>query len=419
MLYRRPLQWLATGALALTLLPQAVGAAPAAASASVAPPFKMFYTTYQGERVLGPALRGLQTADGYYAQYFEKGRIEDHRAETINPGWQFMYGRLAADLIGSGSAMPIGGDTSNLSYASLGALASPQNLKPAPRPGVDGVIMTDAGAFVPYNAGLKAGPGHYVLPQFWSYINRADLFPGGWLHDIGLPLTEAVTAQVTKAGVQRQITVQAFERTILTYDAQNPAAWQIERDNVGVDHQSVFVPGYQDAAIYRAITGSGRLGADYRVQIEMIEGDYARTRLYPTTTVTDSSWVFLKRQANGSWSRIVVENVAPNSPEFYAAAGIPEMLWLGSRMERALYGNLRPQISQQTPISFSMELIRVEAGIALVRVIPVDVATDNAYAYARLDDITRWTLIGGPGTAYDQSFYEQNNIPAVLEVINS
>ncbi|MCY7287804.1 MAG: hypothetical protein LH624_06020 [Cryobacterium sp.] len=33
----------------------------------------------------------------------------------------------------------------------------------------------------------------------------------------------------------REITMQAFERTVLTYDPHNPPAWQVERGNLGSD----------------------------------------------------------------------------------------------------------------------------------------------------------------------------------------
>ena len=38
------------------------------------------------------------------------------------------------------------------------------------------------------------------------------------------------------------IAVQAFQRTVLTYDADNPAGFLVERANAGTDFQRVF-PG--------------------------------------------------------------------------------------------------------------------------------------------------------------------------------
>jgi len=82
---------------------------------------------------------------------------------------------------------------------------------------------------------LRPAPGYIVPPTFWRYINRAELFPGTWLHDIGLPMTDAFTARVYKYGEWRDIVVQAFERTVLTNDPKNPREWQIERGNIGAD----------------------------------------------------------------------------------------------------------------------------------------------------------------------------------------
>jgi len=66
-------------------------------------------------------------------------------------------------------------------------------------------------------------------------------------HDIGLPMTEALPATVTKGNLpDRQIVLQVFQRTILTYDPVNPADFQVERANVGVDYRRTFpdrVPG--------------------------------------------------------------------------------------------------------------------------------------------------------------------------------
>ena len=89
--------------------------------------------------------------------------------------------------------------------------------------------------FVPFDPYLRPVSGYVVAPYFWAYINRADLFPAGWLHDIGLPITHTFTAKVNKGGGERTIFVQAFERGVLTYDMQNPAGWQVEKGNVGTD----------------------------------------------------------------------------------------------------------------------------------------------------------------------------------------
>jgi spore germination protein GerM len=96
-------------------------------------------------------------------------------------------------------------------------------------------VVSGNGVFIPFDAALGVAPGYIVPTYFWDYINRADLFPGGWLHDVGLPMTGAREATVIKNNEQRTITLQAFERAVLTYDPKNPTAFQVERGNIGAD----------------------------------------------------------------------------------------------------------------------------------------------------------------------------------------
>jgi hypothetical protein len=107
-------------------------------------------------------------------------------------------------------------------------------------------VGPDGDTFVPFTPNLSGAPGQVVPGRFWEYINRTDLFPGGWLHDVGLPISPATEIAVTKflptGPEQRQITVQAFQRTVLTLDPLNPPEWQVERANVGSDYRR-FYPG--------------------------------------------------------------------------------------------------------------------------------------------------------------------------------
>jgi hypothetical protein len=219
------------GALLLLSLPLTGG--PAAAAESVAPPFRAYYDQHQGLRVLGHPLAGLGQVAAFPAQYFEKGRIEDHRAETANPVWMFMYGRLTVELM---DRLPDGAVSStNLTYGALAQAAAAERRTPPPAGFRGGTMAVPGGRFVPFDAGLGVAPGQVVPSYFWAYLTRADLFPGGWLHDIGLPLTGALDARVVKNGQARAIAVQAFERTVLTYDPANPADWRVERGNIGAD----------------------------------------------------------------------------------------------------------------------------------------------------------------------------------------
>ncbi len=208
-----------------------------------APLFERFYTEHDSLRLLGRPLGSAGVLNGLPFQLFEKGRLEDHSANpTLPPAWRYQYGLLVDELVQAGVQLPIGGDASTLTYADLHARAAPEE-RIAPPAGFTGLtaLLPDGSVFVPFTADLSSAPGHVVAPRFWSYINRQDLFPGGWLHDIGLPITEPLEALVDKGPDKgRRIIIQAFQRAILTDDPLNPPQWQIERANVGTDYACAF-----------------------------------------------------------------------------------------------------------------------------------------------------------------------------------
>lgn len=237
MLYlRRCIHALALLALALLCV---VPAQAAQTPYQVAAPFRDYYAQHQGIRLLGYPLSDLVEAGGYAAQYFEKGRIEDHRSDQAAPGWQFMYGRLTAELIARDPQGSVSG--TSLTYADLARAGLPARRHAPPAGFGGGVQAVAGGVFVPYDAALRPAPGYIIPAAFWRYLS-ADLFPGGWLHDVGLPMTDALPAHVYKYGQWRTIVVQAFERTVLTNDPLNPSGWQIERGNIGADALSAPAP---------------------------------------------------------------------------------------------------------------------------------------------------------------------------------
>ena len=213
----------------------------------VLPAFQPYYDAHDGYRLLGTAISLQAQAGGRSSQYFEKGRLEDHSGESPDPNWQLMYGLLVDELHASQAMLPVGGDVSSLTYAGLHALADPSQ-RVAPPPGYAGsgamAVAEDGTTFVPFTADLSAARGHLVPGLFWHYLNRQDLFPAGWLHDVGLPITPAREVVVTKylpqGPAQRTILVQAFQRAILTDDPLNPPDWRVERANVGSDYRKFF-----------------------------------------------------------------------------------------------------------------------------------------------------------------------------------
>lgn len=226
--------------LLVSLMPTATGSTQLQQSYKVAEPFQDYYNRYQGIRVLGYPMSDLVQHAGYPSQYFEKGRIEDHRRDEPNPNWVFMYGRLTAELMESA---PLGRVSStDVTYSDLKKASDPTLRRTPPSNFTGGTMQVGLGVFVPFDAQLRPAPGYIVTPQFWQYINRIELFPGGWLHDIGLPMTAAFTAKVAKNGEERTITIQAFERAVLSHDPRNPLEWQVERGNIGADAARVMLP---------------------------------------------------------------------------------------------------------------------------------------------------------------------------------
>src|SRR6266545_93820 len=151
-----------------------------------------------------------------------------------------MYGRLTAELIERAGQTIISG--TSLTYADLRRYRDPRQRRPAPESFPGGIAATDDGIFIPYDAQLHPASGYIVQPYFWAYMTRADLFPAGWLHDIGLPLTEAFKTRTYKNGQLHEITMQAFERAVLTYDPLNLVEWQVERGNIGADAVRLLPP---------------------------------------------------------------------------------------------------------------------------------------------------------------------------------
>lgn len=212
------------------------------ASPAVDAVFFDYYQANDGERLLGAPLTGAKLEDGKTVQYFEKGKLEDHRKTVSNPAWQFSYGLMAEELLRAGPSLPVGGEKSTVTYADLQKLADVAKRVAPPKGFTSGPYKNkDGTVFIPFTSDMSAAPGHNVAAIFWIVLSSDTRSPGGWLHDVGLPLTEPVWATVDKGSLKgRRVLIQAFQRTILTYDAQNTPGWQVERTNIGVDYRKVF-----------------------------------------------------------------------------------------------------------------------------------------------------------------------------------
>lgn len=233
--------------LALLALGAALAPAPTVhAQLGIARCFATYYQDHDGFRILGYPIATLQEVEGFPAQYFEKGRLECHAGEARDSAWGLMFGRVTADLLATASPNAPVSETS-LTYGAMREVADANSRALPPAGflgGVQEVYDPSIGwsVFIPVDPALRPARGYLVPWEFWSYMNRPELFPGGWLHDIGLPLTPVLPAQVIKGATVHNLTLQAFERTVLTRDPLNPSGWEIERGNIGIDALR-YLPG--------------------------------------------------------------------------------------------------------------------------------------------------------------------------------
>lgn len=184
-------------------------------------------------------------------QYFDKARME--QTNTDRP---VTNGLLTVELksgqlqLGDTSFQPrnpafigIAGDQDvpGPTYASLAQLK--ENL-PQQTGGVALAYDVPSKSFVPVPASAdpamqfvthQGDPGgrfgQDVPKAFWDFLQS---IPGGWLTTMGYPISPAFATNVRVNNVDNTLVfVQAFERRVLTYTPNNPAAFKVEFGNIG------------------------------------------------------------------------------------------------------------------------------------------------------------------------------------------
>ncbi|MEO6457068.1 MAG: sialidase family protein [Chloroflexia bacterium] len=206
-------------------------------------------------------------------QYFDKARMEINNPETDPTSRSFVTnGLLVVELISgivqtgdnefaqprSPSAAPVAGDADSpdaLTYTSLASVASLQGDKRVsdktgqPISAVlarSGAVREDPSRAGPVKLGrYEAITGHNIADIFWSYLtsdgpvynSRFGNYQNepvlDWLSDVGYPISEPYWTTAKVNGTQKWVLVQAFQRRVLTYVADNPVGWQVEMGNVG------------------------------------------------------------------------------------------------------------------------------------------------------------------------------------------
>ncbi|HET9492929.1 MAG TPA: sialidase family protein [Chloroflexia bacterium] len=206
-------------------------------------------------------------------QYFDKARMEINNPAAGRNELSFVTnGLLVVELISGRiqlgdaefaparppSTAPVAGDAGSpqaLTYDSLRPVASLANdNRAADRTGQGVTAVLDREGRVtedPTRAGaatiayFEPVLGHNIPDVFWRFMNAQGPVYNGrfgtieqsrildWVTDLGYPITEPYWTVTRIGGQQRTVLVQAFQRRVLTYVAENPPGWQVEMGNVG------------------------------------------------------------------------------------------------------------------------------------------------------------------------------------------
>lgn len=244
--------------LLLVLLPALIGGVSPARAAEFASPF--FRVQWlQGEGIVpnfwGPSateakMEPYAEASGgqRLVQYFDKGRME-----LTNPATSVVTNGLLAKELVTGDqqvgnaayqhqdppAIPIAGDPNGAgpTYALLNAVGAPLF---APTQNRGNMALTasfsDDGRLVvtnPPTTGIMplrtydAATQHNVFPPFVEFRGRVGL------DAIGYAISEPFRASFTIGGVPKSVTIQVFERRVLTFTESNPEPFKTEFGNIG------------------------------------------------------------------------------------------------------------------------------------------------------------------------------------------
>jgi beta-lactamase class A len=152
---------------------------------------------------------------------------------------------LLQALLTAGSQVPIANIDSPFNYVNLRKATDPTRMQPAPTQLYNSSSPANNLQAHFVTGGTRAGKdvGHFIPQTFWSYINRTDVSPDGWMQDFGAPLTEALPFTLTVNGKTHHIVVQAFAQdgVLLDQDAKDTSGHPfIQRLATGVDYLSTF-----------------------------------------------------------------------------------------------------------------------------------------------------------------------------------
>lgn len=148
-------------------------------------------------------------------QYWDKARMENNPNEVSFP-WAVTNGLLVSEMMNGKVQL---GDNKFENRA-------PANINVAGDPGSDGITYAKLKDYAQLNAP--------VYPAFAKFnADTSGKWYGNDVYGPGLPVTRAFETTVYVDGVEKKVTVQAFERRVLTETKDNPDPFKVEMGNAG------------------------------------------------------------------------------------------------------------------------------------------------------------------------------------------
>lgn len=219
-----------------------------ATTPSVSPLFALAYQKYALSTTINslgkPLTVAFPTTYGWL-QFFTSGALllpttqlvhiqntKDTFADLVNNGVQdkltgVIRLPLLQALLTSGSPLPLDGVGSSLNYVDLRNATNPVFMRTAPNQNTTGarvsyidVPQTVSSQDVFIQTGIRAhkAVGHLIPEVVWHYLHQPAIAPNGWEHDLGAPLTEALTFTLTINSEIHHMLTQAFSYDFITLD---------------------------------------------------------------------------------------------------------------------------------------------------------------------------------------------------------
>ncbi len=224
-----------------TTAPRFQFTAPSVENSHVDPIFQSYYTAHAGATILGqPLTAAFPTRQGQ-VQFFVAGALllptKRVPADANSGGFS---AQLIADglrdsasgiiqipllhaLLDLGSMVPLASGVSSPTYASVRSVLAQNAMVSAPDHMTTEYARKSASpdVFVPETSQSGQTVGHTVAGPIWRYINRSDVSPDGWQHDVGNPLSEPIPLPAAPGSGSDDLVAQVFWRGVLLMDLQS------------------------------------------------------------------------------------------------------------------------------------------------------------------------------------------------------